>query len=407
MLFVYPLLALGVFAAGPPKPTPPSPTPGGGQTPVLNLPSQQPSPDSIDPSQSTQPPIFFYGTVLIEGGGPASNVAVRRRCGNLPHTVAWTNARGQFSFQWNSPSSVIPDADESGPFSADPARSVSRGPAFPGQNSGATSLGRLTSPGLGGGIDMIGCQLEADAPGYRSDAIELAGHRAMDNPDVGVILLHRLSGDPGVSVSATTLMAPRDARKAWERGVQLLRSEPTPDPAGAVREFERAVRIYPKYADAWVDLGRARKFMLREDGAREAFLKAIDADDKRAEPFIELGLMASRRRQWPDAARYLDHALQLAPVGYPHLWFDDAEADYHVQNLDRAEKNVRQAMKVDPRTREPRAEMLLGLVLLSKQDYVGAESALRAYLLKSPDIEDWDELNAKLEEIQARLRRER
>ena len=44
-----------------------------------------------------------------------------------------------------------------------------------------------------------------------------------------------------------------------------------------------------------------------------------------------------------------------------------------------------------------------GLVLLSKQDYAGAESALREYMGSAPDIEDFDELIATLEELQARL----
>jgi tetratricopeptide (TPR) repeat protein len=218
-----------------------------------------------------------------------------------------------------------------------------------------------------------------------------------------MIVLHRIGKGEGLSVSATTLIAPREARKAWEKGVHLLRSAQPPDPGAAEKEFERAVRIYPRYAEAWLDLGRALQSQQKEDSARDAFLKAVDADGKRVEPVIELGLIASRRQQWPEAARFLDRALQLDPVDYPHLWYDDAEADYHVRSFDRAEKNAREALKMAPPNREWRAQRLLGLVLLSKKDYAGAEQALRAYLRESPDVEDWDELHAKLEEIRGYL----
>ncbi len=98
-------------------------------------------------------------------------------------------------------------------------------------------------------MNMRGCELEANAGGFHSDRVDLSEHRALDNPDVGVIVLHRIGSAPAVSVSATALSAPRDARKAWEKGVQLLRPEQW-DPAGSEREFEKAVRIYPKFAEA-------------------------------------------------------------------------------------------------------------------------------------------------------------
>jgi len=395
-----PLTALGFLFAltvtGQKRP-PAAPSTGGGSSPGLTLPTQPPQ-NQPDQSPESQTPIFLSGTVVIEGdGAPAANVAVKRVCGNTPRTMAWTNARGQFSFQWNSPASVVAEASDSGPYrsgpnSANSSRSVS-----------ATVTGSRTSTNNLPGVDMLGCELRVDAPGFNSDRIELTGHRAMDNPDLGTILLHRIGKGEGTSVSATTLIAPQDARKAWEKGVQLLRAAQPTDPGAAEKEFERAVRIYPRYAEAWLDLGRALQSQQKEERARDAFLKAVDADGKRAEPLIELGLIASRRQQWPEAARYLDRALQLDPVDYPHLWYDDAEADYHVRNLERAERNVREVLKMAPPNREMRAQRLLGLVLIGKQDYAGAAAALLAYLRESPDVEDWDELHAKLGEIRDHL----
>ncbi len=132
------------------------------------------------------------------------------------------------------------------------------------------------------------------------------------------------------------------------------------------RNWRRPVGIYPKYANAWLDLGRARMQRRAEDPAREAFLNAISADGKLVEPYVQLGELAARGRKWPDAALYLDRALQLDPVDYPRLWFEDAVADYHVQQFDRAERNAREALKLPPAIRDPRADAVLALILKSR-----------------------------------------
>ncbi len=378
------IFALGVFAipvllAQKPGPAGSKPgNPSGSTAPEASQPSASPD----NPWPESQVPALLSGTVVIEGNGPAANVAVERLCsGNLPHTVAWTNTSGQFSFQWNNSSGVITEASDAG---------LGTG----AHNGSGTGLP---------GVNMMGCELTVNAPGYRSDRVDLSTRRPADSPDLGTILLHRTASVEGLAVSATALSAPKDARKAWEKGVQLLRRKDQPDAPAAEKEFEKAVIIYPKYANAWLDLGRAREMQSKEEPAREAFLKATDADGKLVEPYIELGAMAARRQAWPEAAHYLDHALQLNPVDYPHLWYDDAEADYNIQDFDRAEKKVREALKMPPPSLEPRAIRLLGLVLLSKQDYAGASAALRAYLRRSPDAQDWDEVKTKLESIDARL----
>jgi Flp pilus assembly protein TadD len=113
--------------------------------------------------------------------------------------------------------------------------------------------------------------------------------------------------------------------------------------------------------------------------------------------------MASSARNWSDAARYLDRALQLDPVDYPHLWLEDAVADFNAENFERAEKNAREALKLPLQDRDPRANEVLGRILINKQDYAGADAALRTYLQLSPSAKDGDKVKAKLEEIDGYL----
>src|SRR5258708_3944199 len=175
---------------------------------------------------------------------------------------------------------------------------------------------------------MINCELRADLAGFRSDTVNMFRGSSMDNPDVGSIFLHRLAGVEGSSISATSFLAPKDARKTYEKGLQsLLKNKPE----DAARDFEKAVAVYPKYADAWMTLAKVRLQQKSYGPAREALMKALDADSKLVGPWVDLGLLCAQQQQWEDSARYLDRAVKLDPVDFPQAWYADAVADYNLK----------------------------------------------------------------------------
>ena len=67
-----------------------------------------------------------------------------------------------------------------------------------------------------------------------------------------------------------------------------------------------------------------------------------------------------------------DPRLRLDSFDYPELFFFNAVANYYLSNSPLAEKNVRQALKLDTQHRFPQSEYLLGLLLLQRQDYADA-----------------------------------
>jgi tetratricopeptide (TPR) repeat protein len=341
--------------------------------------AQQPAAAMIS---ETRMPAFISGRILMEDGTPPpASIGIQRICSGMPRTVAWSNAKGQFSFQWGDTTGIIPDASE------------------PMQ-----IFGRSSSDGSGGGGNapsMAGCELSASAAGFRSGRIDLSDRRVSDNPDIGAIILHRMAEVEGTSVSATALSAPKDARKAWEKGAQFLRASGQPRLGAAEKEFLRAVEIYPAYANAWSDLGRVRLQEGKTGAAREAFQRALAADAKLVEPYVQLGEQAAREQNWREAGLNLDRALQLDPVDYPRLWFEDAVANYNLRNFARAEKNARAALQL--RRIDPRANQLLGLILMTRHDYAGAKEALRSYVQMLPNAQDLDHVKAQLLEIDTRL----
>ena len=138
------------------------------------------------PSPTT--PIFLSGRVQMEDGTPPpEGVRIERVCGGATHTEGFTDTNGNFGIQIGSvENAAYQDASDTG---SDGLRSMG--------GTGAGNSGGFNS-GLGTGVAdrrLTNCDLRARLGGYRSQSISLTGRRPMDNPDVGVILLHKDSGE--------------------------------------------------------------------------------------------------------------------------------------------------------------------------------------------------------------------
>jgi tetratricopeptide (TPR) repeat protein len=335
-------------------------------------------------------PLYISGKVAMQDGSVVpQGVTIQRICGGISKTVAYTDSAGHFSFQWAEKNVIVTDAADAG--AAPTAKSSS--PAFgASQNAGGSSA--FASDPFGS--KMQNCELRASVAGYTSDRIGLV-NRKSDSPDIGIIVLHRIGGGEGASVSVTSMMAPADAKKAHERGLQALLKDKQAD---AAKDFEKAVAVYPKYAEAWMDLGKVRVRQNAVPAARAAFLKAIEADPKLAPPYVEMGLLAAKESNWAQSGEYLDQALKLDAVDYPAAWYADAVAHYNLKNYDAAEKSAREAVKLDPKHANPRAGYLLGLVLAEKQNYSGAAEELTAYLKLVPNAPDAAQVQDQLGQLQ-------
>jgi tetratricopeptide (TPR) repeat protein len=368
-----------------------TPTTGsGGQTSVQANPNLGSGGGMVGPN--TGRPIYISGKVAMHDGAAASQVNIERVCGGSAKTVAYTDTNGHFSFQWGDGNMIVTDASDAGT----------------GRSRGASTSGYGSAQSAGGGnalatdpfgSRMMNCELRASAAGFTSDTVNLFNRRSADNPDVGLIVLHRIAGIEGSSISVTSLMAPKDAKKAYERGLQSLLKNKRDD---AAKDFEKAVALYPSYASAWVNLGKLRVEQQALGPARTALRKAMDADPKLVAPYIELGLLAAKDANWEESGKYLDRAMELDPLDFPQAWYADAVANYNLKKYDAAEKSARAAVKLDPRRANPRSFYLLGLVLAEKNNYADAAAELTTYIKLAPNAPDLVQVKSQLGEYEKR-----
>src|SRR5437773_3649238 len=204
----------------------PSAEPSGGR-------SRQPGAETPQPQQlpDMPRPVYLSGNVrLPDGSPPPASVVIEIVCGSVVRPEAYTDSNGRFSFiVANGNSSVFLDASVAG-------------------DSRSVVPGRQRSPER----DLSGCEIRANLAGFISQSIVFGFRQSMKNPNIGAILIRPLENVRGYTFSITTALASKDARKAYEEGIQDAKKQKWSD---AEREFAKSVKTYPKYAVAWFELG--------------------------------------------------------------------------------------------------------------------------------------------------------
>lgn len=382
----------GAPAGGTQQPTMPNPGQG---TQQPGNPGRSPFPGQ-DPNQQQRMPemqraIYLSGKVMLDDGTPPPEpVTIERVCNGNPRPEGYTDSKGRFSFELGRNTAMMADASTN-------MGGDGFGGGMPGQPQRGGAFG---NSGFGGNSNieqqLMGCELRASLPGFRSDMVSLAGRRVMDNPDIGTIVLHRLANVEGFTFSATSGLAPKDAKKAFEKSRDLLKKKKLPE---AQKELEKATSLYPKYATAWYDLGRVYEAQNQVEPARKAFQASIDADPKYVNPYLNLSGIFAKEGNWEKTAELTGKAVKLNPFEYPTMYFYNSVANLNLQKLDEAEKSAREARKLDGKNRIPKIDHVLGIILAQKRDLPGAKDSLSAYLKASPDAGDADAVKKQLEQI--------
>jgi len=149
------------------------------------------------------------------------------------------------------------------------------------------------------------------------------------------------------------------------------------DPRAALAEWEQAVQIDPKFADAWVKLGLVHSQLNELDAAIDAYNRALAINDKDALTHYYLGLLYEGKNTKDDLARaetQYRRAIELQPGmvnAYNHL------ATVLVRqggNSDAALQLAQNAANLDPKN--PDSQVVLGDLLRSRGNF---EQAIAAY----------------------------
>jgi tetratricopeptide (TPR) repeat protein len=333
--------------------------------------------------------IYVSGKVVLEDGGvPPEPILIERVCNGSPRPEGYTDSKGRFSFQLGQNNAMFADASTS-------SMGDRMGDALGGTPTGSSPFGSLN-----GTPNLMGCELRAQLAGFRSDTVQLYGKRALENPDVGTIVMHRLAKVEGYTFSATSGMAPKDAQKAYAKAIEAIKKQKWAD---AEASLVKATETYPKYAIAWYDLGRLYQSQSKVDDAKKAYQEALAADPKFVSPYENLTRLSAYEANWEQTQQMSEKAIRLNPYLSPDVYYYNAVANLQLKNMDAAESSAREALKMDTNHRIPKINHVLGIVLANKEDFQGAAENLKFYLKAVPDAKDGDTVRKQLADVERLL----
>jgi Tfp pilus assembly protein PilF len=298
--------------------------------------------------------------MLANGMTPPEPVKIYLDCDGRRRPAGYTNSKGTFSVDLNDRNTAFADASIAGM----------------GQRRG------LSSSGLGR-VNLFGCQLLAELGGYQADPIQLGTRSVFDNPNVGTMILQRLDGVEGTSISFTSLSAPKKAKKAYDKAFREMQKG-EPNLQKAEKELETAVGLHSEYATAWNLLGRIRMMQDNREGGRTAFEKAVEADPKFLDPYAVLAHLALTEERWDDGLQWSNQLLRLNPhASMAHYY--SAIANFRLGRMEASKKSVLELKEKSADREFPQSHQILGMIHAQQGLYEQAAISYRDYLTVQPD----------------------
>jgi len=317
-----------------------------------------------------QRPVYVSGRVTLDDGTPVPNgVRVELLFNGQVKRQEYTRSDGSFTFDLSTPNrAALSDASMGGGDD-----DLFGGPMGAGMGT-SRSMGR---------VDLSGFEVRASLPGYNSEIVMLQNRSSLDNPDIGTLVLRPLSQTKATTISLNSLKAPKDAQKSFESARKSLQKK-KPDYEKALKELDKAVKTYPAYASAWQLMGECRQANKDVTGAREAFQKALSADEHFISPYLSLAALEIESSQWPQAEQITKQLLDLNPyVVRGH--FLHAIASFNMGNLDAAVESARTIQKSEEAKNYPLSHYILGFALANKGDLGSAVSEFEIFLKEQPN----------------------
>lgn len=306
--------------------------------------------------------IAFSGRILLENRQPPPEpVAVTVNCLGRP-VSEWTDNKGRFS--------------------------IPLGSAAWGGGSFSGDVSALT-----------GCNAEIRLAGYAPYERNLGKSLTMRDLDAGDIVLKPAANGAAASFSRFTASAPESVRREYTRALEAAGSK---DYQKAVSLLDRAAEAYPRFASALFLKGVLLERMGRRDDARQAYLRAAEADPAYVKPLVQLAEMYAEDQDPVPASEWARRANDAAPGLDPGMYLIEGAALFNLNQFEEAERAARLGVKADPAGNQPRLFKLLGEVLFRRHKYTEARLQFEHYLSaanNAPDAAQVQEMAARCERL--------
>jgi tetratricopeptide (TPR) repeat protein len=199
------------------------------------------------------------------------------------------------------------------------------------------------------------------------------------------------------TVSVAAIKTPEQAREDFVQGCEAVRKN---DLTEAQKRLERAVKLDPQFAPAWVLLGQTERERKKPDKAAESCTHARSADPTYLPAYLCLADVAAHQEQWKQVAELTNQAAALHPVRAPGAFYYNSLANFYLQQLPAAEASGLRA--IDESSGEQKAQMhfLLAKIYEQKGDRSAEAVQLRKFIELAPHGPEADAARKILNQIE-------
>jgi Carboxypeptidase regulatory-like domain/Tetratricopeptide repeat len=203
----------------------------------------------------------------------------------------------------------------------------------------------------------------------------------------------------GPTISAHELSAPSKAKADMVKGQNLLYNKA--DYQGSIKEFQRAIKEFPDYYEAYGQMGVACARLKDSANAEASLRKSVDlSGQKYPQAYISLAALLSENHRFSDAEPMARKALELDS----NSWQSYAELTRALAGLNRltdAAESAQAAIKLQPN--EPELYVALINIEGKLSNYPAMLENMNAYLSLAPDGRAAGQIRAMRAQIQQAL----
>jgi tetratricopeptide (TPR) repeat protein len=197
-----------------------------------------------------------------------------------------------------------------------------------------------------------------------------------------------------VSFKSLSQTPAKDAQKLYERAREQQRKDETKK---AVDDLEKALKLYPDYYEANLQLGLEYEKQGRIDEATQLLERALKLNPGSMKARAALGQIYCDTGKFEEAAAMLKEAVRMGSTA-SSVYFALGLSLSKLDDLDRAEDSLRRAMVISNGSLG-QGYLLLHNIYIKRKQLDKALQQLDAYLLKFPNAADREEVQSRADRL--------
>lgn len=191
---------------------------------------------------------------------------------------------------------------------------------------------------------------------------------------------------------------PKKARQEFDKGCNAARKNSADE---ALKHLDLAVKADPSYAEAWVVLGQTQKESGKIADAEQSCTQGRQADPKYLPSYLCLADIAAKQEKWTQVADLTNQVIDAHPAKAPSAFYYNSLANFHLNQLDAAEKSGQLAADQGNDALKGQVYLLLAKVDEQKGDRTSEADHLRKFLKLAPHDPNAAAVRHVLDEIKA------